>query len=85
MTHKNAHYFVGNTIKDIKKKAEDTSVFWFGNGVVSLCNTSHPTLACEKNDREGIADSIVSRFAGKLDITGVDRLLQITYTYEAGN
>ena len=53
--------------------------------MVTLCNTTHPTLACEKNSREGIADSIVSRFAGELDISEVDRLLQITYTYEAGN
>ena len=74
-----------STIDAIKEIAKDSSAFWFGSSVTSLCNKTHTTTACKINPRPGHVDSIVSRFGGNVDISQVDRLTKILYTYSNGN
>lgn len=74
-----------STIDAIKEIAKDNSAFWFGSGVTSLCNKTHTTTACKINPRPGHVDSIVARFGGSVDISQIDRLTKILYTYSNGN
>ncbi|CAC5364552.1 unnamed protein product [Mytilus coruscus] len=77
--------FEAGTIDRIKEIANDKSAFWFGTGVKSFCSKERPTFACKMNRFPRQSDSIISRFGGSIDISGVDRLMKIQYTYENGS
>ncbi|XP_076107055.1 uncharacterized protein C56G2.4-like [Mytilus galloprovincialis] len=80
----NCSKFEAGTIDRLKEIANDKLAFWFGTGVKSLCSKERPTFACKMNRFPSQTDSIISRFGGSINISGIDRLMKIQYTYENG-
>ncbi|XP_061177338.1 uncharacterized protein LOC133186070 [Saccostrea echinata] len=70
-------------IQYIKKAATNTSTFWFGVPYKSVCPKGSSTSFNCTNAREDSVDSIGSRLG--LDLTKLDRTINITYTYGEGS
>ena len=66
----------------IKEAALDTSAYWFGTNYSLLCPKGSATSFNCTNTREGTADSLASRM--QLDLTQLDRTVNITYTHGEG-
>lgn len=69
-------------IEYTKKAATNTSTYWFGTNYNAVCPKGSATSFNCTNSRQGTADSIASRL--QLDLSQLDRTVNITYTHGEG-
>ncbi|XP_076456978.1 uncharacterized protein C56G2.4-like [Babylonia areolata] len=75
-------------LQAIRKRAEDPSLFWFGNSYSARCGGRDPFLADCYNPRHSSAsDSVATRIFSRreLDPQVLDTFLEVTYTTQPGS